>query len=134
MTRYRFFVQLLALNLVLFAALAALIHFAPYFAEHQGFYLISTAALALLTIVLFEVGLRTHQSPNLQLFGQVFLGSIGFKMLITLFILIVYLKKYPPDPDDKIFVLPFFAIYIAFTAYEIYFLTILGKKSEESSK
>lgn len=127
MTRYKFFIQLLGINLALLALLTTLTQAYAALQAHQGLYLASLGALSLLCFILFEVGHITARSPNIQLFGQFFLASIGIKMFIALVVFILYIKKYPPEAGQQWFVLPFLLIYLVFTAFEIGFLSKIAK-------
>lgn len=127
MTRYRFFLQLLALNLALLATLLALSSRYPALEDYQGLYLSSLATLSIICILLFEVGKLTIKAENPNAFSQFFLASIGLKMLITLLVLMVYIQQYPPAPTQKWFILPFFLIYLAFMGFEIGFLSQIAK-------
>lgn len=127
MTRYRFFLQLLALNLALLATLLALSSRYPALEDYQGLYLSSLATLSTICILLFEVGKLTIKAQNPNAFSQFFLASIGLKMLITLLVLMVYIQQYPPAPTQKWFILPFFLIYLAFMGFEVGFLSKIAK-------
>lgn len=119
--------QLLALNLALLATLLALSSRYPALEDYQGLYLSSLATLSIICIILFEVGKLTIKAENPNAFSQFFLASIGLKMLITLLVLMVYIQQYPPAPNQKWFILPFFLIYLAFMGFEIGFLSQIAK-------
>jgi len=55
----------------------------------------------------------------------VVLGFTVGKMLISVLVIFAYIQL--AQPAGKLFILPFFGIYLAFTAYETYFMMKLGK-------
>ncbi|MBK6905108.1 MAG: hypothetical protein IPH04_20460 [Saprospirales bacterium] len=48
-----------------------------------------------------------------------------FKMLLSMSVLVVYLKF--AAPESKYFILPFLTVYLAFTVFETYFLMKIAK-------
>lgn len=131
MLRHKFYQQLLILSGIVLVALAGLASVSAFVEEYLLFYQVSVATLAFICVLLFEGGKRTSEHPNRQLFGQFFLLSIGIKMMLTLVVLMIYIRQFPPT--TTLFALPFFGLYALYTGFEIYFLTILGKTEVEES-
>ncbi len=99
-------------------------------AAYSGLSWIIWAFYTIFSIFLFEFGRRTNQHSDKQLFGHLFLLSTGAKLIISLAIVAFYVRKY--NPSDKLFIFPFFAIYLIFTGFELYFMDKLAKPTEEN--
>lgn len=119
-----FFRQLGILTLLTAVAVVLFNRF-PIFADHQtlywallGFYFLSAAAL-------FFMGKKLAASENRNAFTQFVMGATFFKMLLSMSVLVVYLKF--AAPESKYFILPFLTVYLAFTVFETYFLMKIAK-------
>ncbi len=77
---------------------------------------------------IYELSARSSQSENKQLFGQIFLLSIGLKMFGALVIFILFMKKNPHFPH--ISVLSFMLIYIVFSIFEVFFMNKLALQNQ----
>ncbi|MEM1214972.1 MAG: hypothetical protein AAGJ82_04770 [Bacteroidota bacterium] len=124
MTTQQFFLQLLGVTtltaLVLWGMFQATA-VAPY--KIVGW--ISLGTFVLLSIGMYFGGRSAAQSSNKNNFTNAILGFTMGKMLLAIAILFVYLQL--AKPADKFFILPFFAVYFLFTAFETYFMMRLGK-------
>lgn len=74
---------------------------------------------------MFWGGQITLKSPSLNTFSQFFIVSIASKMMLCLAIFLLY-RKQCPDTDTWA-VIPFFGVYLGFTAFEVYFLGKMSK-------
>jgi energy-coupling factor transporter transmembrane protein EcfT len=64
-------------------------------------------------------------SSNKSLFGNVFLLSIFFKLILCGLLVIAYALI--AKPSSVHFILPFFVIYLFYTVFEVYFILKLAK-------
>jgi len=127
MTKQVFFKQLAIIAVLVGLAIGGL-HTIEQLYPHQSLSWISWGFFILFCWAMFVIGSKSANSENKNLFGQLFLVSTFFKMLLSILIIVGYaiLTK----PTDFYFVLPFFAIYTIFTIYEIYFMTKLAKPTK----
>ncbi|MEO1517296.1 MAG: hypothetical protein AAFV95_19880 [Bacteroidota bacterium] len=86
---------------------------------------IATAAMANLCLLLFGIGRGAAMSDNKHSFTNVIVGSVLGKMGLCVMLVLTYSKL--AEPTSKWFLLPFFLIYVVYTAYECYFMIRLGK-------
>jgi len=119
-----FFTQLIIVSGIV-ALIIGLLGSSEMLAVHQAFSWSNWALLIIFCIALYYASAASAKNKNKNLFGQVFLVSIFFKMLLCLLLMIAYILI--GKPDDKFFVLPFAIIYLFFTSFEVYFVTKLAK-------
>ncbi|MEM6879360.1 MAG: hypothetical protein AAF544_12415 [Bacteroidota bacterium] len=103
------------------AALAALgFHMVERISSHWPLSLGAIILYAVLSIGMYYIGDRTAKAKNKHLFTNVTIGFTLLKMLTSAGIIVIYLLIV--EPDDKLFVLPFFVIYFLYTAFELLFM------------
>ncbi|BDS12166.1 hypothetical protein [Aureispira anguillae] len=124
MTPKKFYVQLTVISGVVALSLVLLNSY-QLITSHQSFSWISWGFFILFSIVLFFVCSKSAKSENKNLFGQVFLLSIFFKMLFCASMVIAFVLI--AKPETVHFILPFLFIYLVYTTYEVYFVTKLAK-------
>ena len=124
MTPKKFYTQLGIISVVVALGLV-LLGTNDILASHQSLSWISWGFFILFCSVLYTACSKTANSENKNLFGQLFLVSIFFKMMLSALIIIAYaiLQR----PSNMYFILPFFGIYLVYTVYEVYFVTKLAK-------
>jgi hypothetical protein len=74
------------------------------------------------------VGEKTAQSSNKGLFTGIVLGFTFGKIFLSLLIVIGYHQL--AQPNSKIFILPFFLVYLIFTIFETYIMMQIGQQSK----
>ncbi len=84
--------------------------------------------LAIICVLMFWLGKRTAGAENKHLFGNVFIGMTGVKMLLCGGILFSYIIF--GGPKDSLFVLPVFFVYIVFTILEVFSLLKLSGEAK----
>lgn len=124
MSTKKFYLQLGVLALLVALAMLpmhqhALIH------DYQLFSWISWGFFLLFSVGVFVACSKAAKSENKNLFGQIFLLSIVFKLMICGLLVIAYVLLVKPSSVH--FILPFLLIYVSFTIYEVYFVTKLAK-------
>ncbi len=125
MTAKKFYVQLGILSLLVALAILPM-HQHTLIHDYQSFSWISWSFFVLFSIGVFWACSKAAKSENGNLFGQVFLLSITFKLMICALLVIAYALFV--KPISMHFILPFLLIYVAFTTYEVYFVTKLAKQ------
>lgn len=124
MSQGRFFLHLIILSFIVTLGLYYF-HQLPRFHPYSGLSWLSLAFFNMLSIFMYYTGHRAAQSTNKHHFTNVVMGFTIGKMMISILIILGYLKL--AEPDDRLFILPFFGIYLIYTIFETYFLTRLGK-------
>ena len=126
MTPRQFFLQLLLLS----AATALSLHFVnqlPAFQAYAGLSWLSVLFFILLSIAMYYAGRRSALSENKHHFTNTIMGFTMGKMMLSILLILVYLKL--AEPVTKLFILPFFGVYLIYTIFETYFMTRLGRMS-----
>ena len=120
-----FFRQLLLISIGTAFVLFLLHQFTPIGA-FSDFSWISLTFFILLTLAMYGVGYFTAQSTSTTAFTGTILGFTFAKMALSLVVVVAYHKL--AQPTSKIFVIPFFIVYLIYTAFETYFMSLLGKQ------
>lgn len=124
MSSTSFYKQLLFISLPTTVAMI-LVHQLPILKPHMGIGFASLAFFIALSISMFYAGKAAASSPNKNAFTNAFLIFLMLKLFLCASLSIGYLKI--AKPDTKLFVLPFFALYIIYTTFEVLFLIKLGQ-------
>lgn len=85
----------------------------------------SLGVFTVLSLLMYLAGKSAALSSNKYIFIQLIMVSIFFKMVAGVGVLLVYKKLF--QPDSKLFVIPFFVVYLTFTIFETYFMTQLAR-------
>ncbi len=128
MKHHRNFIIQLSLCLVLTIVVILLLNTQPIYHTHQFLSWLSLFFFVGISIVAYIFGLRSAHSHNKNDFINLIIILIAAKMLICLFT--VWLYQIFVEPESKLFVIPFFIIYLIFTSFEMYILTRLGNRGE----
>ncbi len=124
MSRSAFFLQLSVLTLL--AALAlTLIQRYPDFAAHKLFSWCCLGLYVLLSVLMFYAAHAAARSENKNDFTTVAMGFSGGKIFLSAILILIYAEL--TAPSSKLFVLPFFGIYLLYTIFEVYFMMRLGR-------
>ncbi|MBB4078720.1 hypothetical protein GGR28_001333 [Lewinella aquimaris] len=78
----------------------------------------------LICVGLFFLGRRSAGAENKHLFSNVFMGATMVKMLLCGMLVVTYVLL--GAPPNKLFIVPFFWLYIVYTGFEVYFLMKLS--------
>lgn len=131
MTKSVFFKNLILISLGLGLMVTAQA-FIPLLAEHLMLSISSLIFFIGFTVGVYFLAERAAHSSNLHTFSSVILGVIFIKMVFILFIIVLYKKEV--NPENSWFLIPFFLIYLAFTIFEVYFMSKLGRIKPQKSK
>ena len=120
----------------LYLALTLIINSAIFFISHFGsqnidFYIGIDLTLLFFTIFstsLFFLCLFSASSKNIYLFSRIFIASIIFKMILTVLVTLILIKRLGLLPEQIIF--PIILIYISFTILETYSLMKISKSDK----
>ncbi len=125
MTRFSFLGYWLFTASLAALLLSNLALFVPGWAAIMGLNWLGFGFFSAFCWLMFEISQKSIKSENKQLFGQIFLLSIGLKMFFTLIIFILFMKKNPDFPRAS--VLSFMLLYAIFTAFEVFFMSKLSR-------
>lgn len=124
MSQRQFFIQLGILSL----GATILLFFLNRLAQLQPYSIlswISLAAFMALSALMYLAGRRAALSDNKNDFTNAILGFTMGKMFLA--ILVVFGYSQLARPPDKLFIIPFFAVYLIYTIFETYFMMKLGR-------
>lgn len=124
MSAKNFYIQLLVLSVAVALGLFFLNRI-PALQNHALLSWLSLAAFIGISVLMFYSGKSSARSDNKNDFTNVVLGFTIGKMFLTIVVIYAYVQL--AQPTGKVFVLPFFGIYLLFTAFETYFMMKLGK-------
>jgi hypothetical protein len=93
---------------------------------HWLLFWLAQGLFVLISIGLFFLGDRSSKSENKNLFSQLVMVSTFIKMLFSILLIIIYVKKI--HPEGKWFLIPFFGAYLVYTIFETYFMSQLGRQ------
>ena len=79
-----------------------------------------------LSLVQFFLGQKAVQHPRKNWFNNIIIGSVFFKMLLAMVVLVTYKMVY--KPTGTAYLIPFLWIYVVFTVFEVYFMLKLTQK------
>lgn len=124
MTTKKFITQLTIL-LSFLLLLLFILHSFTLFQPYWDLSVLSMIFYVVLSVFMFLLGKKTAANQNVNDFSQVVFGSIIGKMFLTVVLVVMYFEI--AKPADQYFLLPFFLIYLTFTAFETYFMMKLSK-------
>ncbi|WP_116106655.1 hypothetical protein [Lewinella sp. IMCC34191] len=75
-------------------------------------------------VALFFLGRRSAGAENRMLFSNVFLAATIAKMFLCGMLVVGYVIL--AEPTSKLFIVPFFWLYLVYTGFEVYFLMKLS--------
>lgn len=84
--------------------------------------------LALICTLMFVLGKRTAGAENKLLFGNIFMGMTGLKMLLCAAVLVTYILL--AKPPGSLFIIPVFFVYLVFTVLEVVALVRLSREAK----
>ncbi|MCB0558648.1 MAG: hypothetical protein H6573_03810 [Lewinellaceae bacterium] len=124
MSQRSFFIQLSILSLGT-AILLFFLNRLPQLQAYSTLSWISLAAFAALCILMYLAGYQAVMSDNKNNFSNAVLGFTAAKMFLAILVIFGYSQL--AQPPDKLFIIPFFAIYLIYTIFETYFMMKLGR-------
>lgn len=124
MQAHSFFILLAGVTLLAVLALFGL-HSFERLQPHTPLSWISLGLFVLLTVAMYYAGSRALRSKNKNDFTNVVMGFTMGKMFLAIAIVFGYLKLV--EPTDKLFILPFFTVYLIYTVVEVYLMMKLSR-------
>lgn len=87
---------------------------------------ICLAFYSITNLLLYFVARKAAQSPNKNTFTNILMGVTFFKMMISGVLVVLYNQLVAPE--SKFFLVPFFGLYLLYTAFEVVFLMEIGNQ------
>jgi len=115
----------LGLLISLCLILTALSYFIPILNPHLSFSIVTIVLFTGLSIFIFYTGNRLATSKNKYLYNNLIIINLILKILLSFVAVIIYIKLANPVNDWYLFL--FILIYILFSSFEVYFMTIQAK-------
>lgn len=126
MSQKTFYLQLFVVTTI--AAVGAyFVHQLPLFDEDALLTWIAIGIFVVLSVTMYYQAYRAALSDNKHDFTNTFLGFLVGKLFLCGALIIGYF--YLAEPSSKLFVLPFFGVYIVYTVFEVLFMSRLGRLS-----
>lgn len=119
MSSTRFFRGLFITTIVASAAALAF-HMVERISAHWPLSVGAIIMYTALSVGMYYIGLQAASAKNKHLFTNVTLGFTLLKMLTSAGAIVTYILIV--EPEDKLFILPFFVIYFLYTAFELLFM------------
>jgi len=124
MKRYLFYAGLLTL----FISMSFWILFQnPIWSATINFLFFVLIFLAIIDLLMFEVGHSLKKSNNPYHFTRFFMIMVFVKMMLFVSIILIGVTRY--SIEKKPFIIPSLVFYLLFTIHETYYLMAISKKS-----
>lgn len=120
-----FFIQLAVLSVAVVALIFAAGSAIPQIAEHWKFSLGTVLVFAAICVGMFFAGKKSAVSEQRLAFNNLVLSSVFGKMVLAIALLFTY--RTVAQPTNNLFVLIFLLIYVAFTVFEVIFMSKLAR-------
>jgi hypothetical protein len=124
MNRRRFILQLGLITASVLVVLLFLHIFQP-FAAFKIISLITLVFFVLMSLSMYLLAAKAAVSKDKNAFTRLIMVFTFVKMLLTVILIILFQKLL--KPENTLYLIPFFFIYIVFTVFETMFMTKLGK-------
>ena len=129
MSQRSFFTQLFTIT-SFFVVLALFSSHLPTIGAYSNVFWMSIVFFFLLSIVMFFLGKKAAVSKNKYAFTNINIGFTGGKLFLSTILLVIYYKI--ASPEDNFFIVPFFIVYLVYTAFETNFMLKLSRPSNKS--
>ena len=124
MNKSRFF-QLLFFTLGILFLILYLMSLNEKIYEYIDIAYYAIPSFTLLSLVIYFLTEHLEKQENKGMLLNLVIINVMFKFLIAIGVVMIYHKL--RDPEDGIFILPFIIIYVAFTIFETYFMSVQAK-------
>jgi len=119
------FFQLLFLTIAILVGIMYFMSLNAKINEYIDIAYYAIPSFTLLSIAVFFLTEYLEKQPNKGMLLNLVIINVMFKFLIAIAVVLIYHKL--RSPDDGIFVLPFIIIYVIFTIFETYFMSLQAK-------
>ncbi|NNE25796.1 MAG: hypothetical protein HKN09_03040 [Saprospiraceae bacterium] len=120
-------------NLIISALIALILlvatHFVVDMREHVAFIVSAYVFFVAFCIFIYWLAQRSSKSKAGEYFLYIVVVNVFVKLIASFMMVFIYAKL--AEPSDKWFVIPFLIIYLVFTVFETFFLSIQAKHSQK---
>jgi hypothetical protein len=127
MQQNSFYKQLLIIFLALTSIQYLISYTIPELSQFQNLFWICQFFFVALSILSFYGGKYFVHQKSKNTFSTFLMGLIMFRLLCSVAIIIGYFNIV--KPTSKLFLLPFFVVYLVYSIYEVYFLSKIGREN-----
>ena len=124
MSTSRFF-QLLFLTLFLLGLILYFMSMNEKIMQYIDIAYYAVPSFTFLSVLIYFLTEYLEKQPNKGMLLNLVIVNVMFKFVIAFGIVFIYHKL--KEPDDGIFILPFIIIYVVFTIFETYFMSVQAK-------
>lgn len=124
MSKSKFF-QLLFMTIAIVVAIMYFMSINEKINEYIDIAYYAVPAFTFLSVSIFLLTEYLESQPNKGMLLNLVIINVMFKFLIAFGVVLIYYKL--KEPKDGIFVLPFIIIYVIFTIFETYYMSLQAK-------
>lgn len=124
MNKSRFF-QLLFFTIGILVLILYLMSFNEKIYEYIDIAYYAIPSFTLLSLIIYFLTEHLEKQANKSMLLNLVIINVMFKFLIAIGVVLIYHKL--RNPEDGIFILPFIIIYVVFTIFETYFMSVQAK-------
>ena len=121
----RKFFQLLILTIAILVGIMYFMSLNKKIYEYIDIAYYAIPAFTILCVTIYFLTEFLEKQPNKGMLLNLVIMNVMFKFLIALAVVMIYHKL--REPKDGIFVLPFIIVYVVFTIFETYFMSLQAK-------
>lgn len=121
-----FFSQLIRVSFMVTLLQYAIIYFFPKMADYNTLFWLSQLFFVLLSLISFRGAKHFVRLSNKNAFSQFIMMLILGRLFLSIAVIVGYFKLF--HPDSKLFLVPFFMVYIFYTVFEVLFLSAIGRE------
>ena len=119
------FFQLLFLTIAVLAGIMYFLSLNDKIYEYIDIAYYAIPAFTILCVGIYFLTEYLEKQPNKGMLLNLVIMNVMFKFLIAIAVVMIYHKQ--REPEDGIFVLPFIIVYVVFTIFETYFMSLQAK-------
>lgn len=105
--------------------LLIVLRYSPLFYAYEDLSWWSVILFVVISVVMYYAGKWGIEHTNKNVFTNLLFGFIAAKMFLSLVLILMYYLL--QEPTNKLFILPFFLIYVIYTVFECVYLTRLNQ-------
>ena len=119
------FYKWLIILITMCIGLSCLTYFIPLLSPHISFSMMMIVLFTGLSVAVYYAGNHLARSKNKYLYNNLIVINLISKILLSFVAIIIYVKL--KNPTNDWYLLAFIMIYLLFTSFEVYFMTVQAK-------
>ncbi len=105
--------------------LLIVLRYSPLFYAYQDLSWWSVILFVVISVVMYYAGKWGVEHANKNIFTSLLFGFVAAKMFLSVVLILIYYLL--QEPTNKLFILPFFLVYVIYTVFECVYLTRLNQ-------